>query len=218
VVEVSWLERSFARSGLLKLFCPSESASPQCGLILANKEARSVYLKDWAPIYPCITRMFARSSRDFRGYASTEGSPLPMMYFNPKIDTLYISRNVGWDYTRDLIPKLMELEYFTNLRFLAGDFMALRKYGSVTEEDLAPVLSFKKLESFSVVGGELSFPIFCRPFPIYKGEITLSQKPSTQEAEHVLGHFKAAMGSKFKQQNVKLQCQHIRRGGELMAL
>jgi hypothetical protein len=147
-----------------------------------------------------------------------------MMYFNPKIDTLYISRNVGWDHTRDLIPKLMELGYFTNLRFLAGDFMALRKYGSVTEEDLAPVLSFKKLESFSVVGGEQSFPIFRHPFPIYKGEITLSQKPSTleptsaQEAEHVLGHFKAAMRSKFRQQNAKLQCQHIRRGGKLMPL
>jgi hypothetical protein len=201
-------------------FCPLESASPQCDLMFTSKEARNVYLKNWVPIYPCISRDFAEYWKNLRRSGYAERLRLPMMYFNSKIDTIYIGLNESYDHAQNLIPQLMEIECLINLRSLAIDFRAIRENGC-SKKFLVSVLPFKKLESFSVVWGEEMFDTTRSTSPSYIGEITLGPKPLVLEptraetTECVLEFFKRTMRDEFEQRNVKVQNLHIWRGGKL---
>jgi len=104
---------------------PLERASSQCDLIFSSIEAQNVYLENWTPIYPYISRDFAEYWKNLRRSGHAERLRLPTMYFNPKIDTLYIGPNKSYDRAQNLIPQLMEIECLTSLRFLAIDFRAI---------------------------------------------------------------------------------------------
>jgi hypothetical protein len=203
VVEVSWIRRSSTPDGLWMVFCPLESASPQCDLLFTNKEARNVYIENWTPIYPCISRDFAQYWTNLRRARHAERVRLPTMYFNPKIDTLYIGQNETWDRAQNLIPQLLEIECLTNLRFLAINFRAIRESGS-SKRLLDAVLPFKKLESCSVVWGAEIFSTSRSTSPNYIGEITLGPIPSTLDptraatTERFLESFKRALHDEFK--------------------
>jgi hypothetical protein len=222
VVEVSWIRRGSNPDGHWIVFCPLESASPQCNLLFTNKEARNVYLESWTPIYPCISRDFEEYWRRLRAYGHYEGLRLPTMYFNPKIDTLYIPQNRSWDRAQILIPQLLKTERLTNLRFLAVDFRAIHQSGC-SKKFVASILPFKKLESFSAVWGEEMFSTFRSTSSNYIGEITLGPKPCTSELaraeakEFVLEPSKRSLRDEFEQRNVKFQNLRIWRGGVLMS-
>ena len=82
-------------------FCPRESSPTPSSLLLANKEARQVYLSKWSPLLPSIpTRLLEEFPPQVLLSDSYE-KDFPTVFFNPKIDTIYIPfRHPLWDAVR----------------------------------------------------------------------------------------------------------------------
>jgi hypothetical protein len=78
----------------------AESKHQPCGLLLASKESRYVYLKHWLPIFryvPLDVKLTKDEiNREQMVDVDISDSRFPVCYFNPKIDMLYLGPWKGY--------------------------------------------------------------------------------------------------------------------------
>jgi hypothetical protein len=97
-----------------KWWASAESKNKPCGLLLASKESRYVYLEHWLPLFRYVP-LNVKFSKDEDGRhqmfsVDVLDSRFPLCYFNPRIDMLYLgpynSHPIDSDrvYTFDGIP------------------------------------------------------------------------------------------------------------------
>jgi hypothetical protein len=103
-------------------FCPRESSQTPSSLLLANKEARQVSLSKWFPLLPSIPDRLLEEFPPQGQLSDNHEEDFPTMFFNHKIDTIYIPFRLPlWDAApawKD-ISTLFLNSHIGQLRFLA---------------------------------------------------------------------------------------------------
>lgn len=145
VVELAWLSLHQIKPVAASARKPGGRPKYSSELAQVNREARDQYLREYKPILLV----------DLRAPDRLEGRPRlssVLKYFNPEIDTLYISKTPSWHLLENTLSFICPQQSLEKLRFLAFSVWHARALYTRKTFD-----RFPDLEQVTIVTGDINW-------------------------------------------------------------